>query len=139
MSRETKQAALEDYLRTLPEVGEIVLALQAGEWLWAYDPRLNLRLAPQEFARRLVNDSAFQLLRLGTWMGTPDGTLITQAVATVVPPVYRPPYDLLVQGLTEAAALQARAGRRAAGKAAVLVTVAAAAVWTIARAGPRTS
>ncbi len=72
--------------------------------------------SPEDYARTLFADSEFCALQLGTWLGTTDGEIISRAVAQVIPPLYRPEYELLVNGLTLAAKLQAQEGQAAAEK-----------------------
>ena len=71
--------------------------------------------SPDDYARTLFTDGEVRALQLGTWLGTTDGEIISQAVAQVIPPFYRPEYDLLVNGLTFAAKLQAQEGQFTAG------------------------
>ena len=75
----------------------------------------------EQFANELLADAEFRSLQLGTWLGTIDGEVIETAVGMVVPPIYRPEYDLAVYGLKRAARLQQQAGQQAAGKAALSI------------------
>src|SRR5438105_2633519 len=52
-----------------------------------------------ELAEELVDSAEFRSLQLGTWLGTTEGQVIEQAVATVIPPMFRPQYALVVAGL----------------------------------------
>lgn len=81
----------------------------------SYDWCPNPLPSPEDYARKLLADGEFRALQLGTWLGTTDGEIISQAVAQVIPPFYRPEYDLLVNGLTFAAKLQAQEGQLRAG------------------------
>jgi hypothetical protein len=81
----------------------------------SYDWRPNPPPSPEDYARTLLADGEFRALQLGTWLGTTDGEIISQAVAQVIPPFYRPEYELLVNGLTLAAKLQAQEGQWKAG------------------------
>lgn len=74
-----------------------------------------------QFAKDLVADAEFRSLQLGTWLGTTDGEVIETAVGMVIPPIYRPEYDLAVDGLKMAARLQQQAGQEMAGKVALSV------------------
>ncbi len=81
-------------------------------WLQA----MRRQLPPlEQFRRELVDDTEFQALKLGDWLGTTDGQTIAEAVSAVIPPVYGPAYELAVTGLTLAAEDQAKAGRETAG------------------------
>jgi len=74
------------------------------------------QLPPREqFQQELLEDSEFQALRLGSWLGTTDGKLIAEAVGMVIPPAYASAYDLAVEGLTRAAKDQTAEGRKTAG------------------------
>lgn len=81
-------------------------------WLHA----MRRQLPPlEQFRRELVEDTEFQALKLGGWLGTTDGPIIAEAVSVVIPPVYGPAYELALSGLTLAAEDQAKAGRETAG------------------------
>jgi hypothetical protein len=64
-----------------------------------------------ELARYLLQDAEFQAIRLGTWLGTPQGELISSVVNQALPPTYRPYARLFEEALTRAAKLQ-REGRK---------------------------
>lgn len=74
-----------------------------------------------QFAQGLVADAEFRSLQLGTWLGTTDGEVIETAVGMVIPPIYKPEYELAVDGLKLAARLQQQAGQEMAGKVALSV------------------
>lgn len=80
----------------------------------------------QEIASELLADSEFQALSLSSWLRSPDGELITEAVALVIPPIYRAEFDLAVEALQLAAAMQYEEGasQRAAGAFALAVVTA---------------
>jgi broad specificity phosphatase PhoE len=77
--------------------------------------------AVEQFAQDLVADAEFRSLQLGTWLGTTDGEVIETAVGVVIPPIYKPEYDLAVNGLKLAARLQQQAGQEVAGKVALTI------------------
>jgi hypothetical protein len=58
------------------------------------------------FARYLLEDVEFQAIKLGTWVGTAEGRIVTAAVELALPPVYRPYTRLFVAALQRAAQLQ---------------------------------
>src|SRR4051812_26660672 len=70
----------------------------------------------ERLATALANDTIFQALRLGTWLGTPEGHDIAAAVRQVLPLPYRPYEQLFVAALIRAAELQARGEREKATK-----------------------
>jgi len=74
-----------------------------------------------QFAKDLVADAEFRSLQLGTWLGTTDGEVIETAVGMAIPPIYRPEYDLAVDGLKLAARLQQQADQEMAGRVALSV------------------
>ncbi len=73
----------------------------------------------EHFAKDLVADAEFRSLQLGTWLGTTDGEVIETAVGMVIPPFYRPEYDLAVDGLKLAARLQQQQGQQVAERVAI--------------------
>jgi hypothetical protein len=75
----------------------------------------------EQFAKDLVADAEFRSLQLGTWLGTTDGEVIEAAVGMVIPPIYKPEYDLAVNGLKLAARMQQQAGQEVAGKVALSI------------------
>jgi hypothetical protein len=85
-------------------------------WRYQYPPTV------QELAQELVQIAEFRALRLGTWLGTADGLVITKAVEVVVPPFLRPDIELLTEGLKLAARLQQEEGQRVAGRVVLAAT-----------------
>jgi hypothetical protein len=67
----------------------------------------------EDLAQELLDTAGFRALQLGSWLGTTEGQVIEQAVAVVIPPMFRPQYALVVNGLMRAAELQQRGDRRA--------------------------
>jgi hypothetical protein len=80
---------------------------------WAVFPQT--LSSTQEIADDLLALAEFQALGLADWLQTPDGALIEQAVGVVISPVYAPEYRVLIDGLTLAAHLQHKRGRKQAG------------------------
>ncbi len=75
---------------------------------------MNVRLGPgwssdtvEALAETFVTDADFLVLRLGTFLGTPEGHLLTAAVESSLPYPYRQYSQLFVLALTRAAELQA--------------------------------
>jgi hypothetical protein len=75
---------------------------------------VNVRLGPgwsaetvEALAETFLADADFQALRLGTWLGTPEGRVITATVEHGLPYPYRQYSQLFVLALTRAAQLQA--------------------------------
>jgi hypothetical protein len=65
----------------------------------------------KELVEFFLNDAKFQALKLGTFLGTPDGKLFTAAVEAVVPPFYAADVNLIVDALTAAARAQTHLAR----------------------------
>jgi hypothetical protein len=65
-------------------------------------------------AKEWADDAEFRTLQLGSWLGTTDGEVITEAVGVVIPPIYQPEYNLAIESLKLAAKLQQRHGQRVA-------------------------
>lgn len=78
-------------------------------------------LAPS-IAKEFLGITEFRTLQLGTWLGTTDGEIITQAVEIVVPMFYAEDVALIVEALKLASAMQLQEGRQkaVAGAAATL-------------------
>lgn len=67
-----------------------------------------------DVAKEFLGCAAFRALQLGTWLGTTDGEIITQAVEMVVPMFYAEDVALIVEALKLAAATQQQEGRQKA-------------------------
>ncbi|HSS04368.1 MAG TPA: hypothetical protein VLK89_04150 [Solirubrobacterales bacterium] len=65
----------------------------------------------EQLASDLLADSEFDALRLGTWLRSPDGELIAEAVALAIDPAFLPEYDLAVEALRLAAAMKYEGAR----------------------------
>lgn len=74
-----------------------------------------VRPTRDDIVRDRLSNVEFKALQLGTWLNTPDGDLIAQAVEAASPPFYREDVELIVDSLKYAAALQ-RAGQVRAAK-----------------------
>jgi hypothetical protein len=81
---------------------------------------------PEQLAEALLQDAEFRSLQLGSWLNSTDGQVIAEAVAMVVPPLYRTDFELVVEGLQRAADLQRLAGKERAGQMALAVILAGA-------------
>ena len=68
------------------------------------------RPTPEEIAEELLTNLTFRALRLGTWLGTPDGEMLVTAVELADPAFYTPDVALLVDGLKLAASIQRAKG-----------------------------
>ena len=112
-----KSNQIADFLRR-----RVVFAQNAYRYPWgrAYAGWHPLPTAEQ-FAKDLVADAEFLSFQLGTWLGTTDGEVIETAVGMVIPPFYKPEYDLAVDGLKLASRLQQQAGQELAGKVALSI------------------
>jgi hypothetical protein len=86
--------------------------LEAGGMIpyWAWQPKLTA----EELANQLLSDAEFRSLQLGTWLGTPAGHLITEAVSLVISPAYEPAFSFIISCLQLAADMQSQEGRQKA-------------------------
>ena len=64
-----------------------------------------------ELVEFFLNDAEFQALKLGTFLGTPDGKLLTAAVEAVMPPFYTADVNLIVDALIAAGRAQTHVAR----------------------------
>lgn len=81
--------------------------------------RGQVRPTPEALAKEWLGIAEFQALRLGTWLGTTDGEVFTQAVEMVLPGFFRTDAELLVAALKHAAKLQHERGQAVAGRLAL--------------------
>jgi Domain of unknown function (DUF1883) len=78
LQQETQLVA---YLRAHPRLQPYVQLASVGAW-----PRSYAGLpSAEQFARELLGDAEFRARKLGTWLGTPDGEAVSEAVAQVIP------------------------------------------------------
>jgi hypothetical protein len=67
--------------------------------------------SPEEIAVDLISTAEFQALRLGTWLSTPQGQVITAVVEAISPPLYREDITLITDALMLAARTQQKEQR----------------------------
>lgn len=79
-----------------------------------YGMRNEPRPSAEEIAKEFLGITEFRALQLGTWLGTTDGEVITQAVELSLPMFYSEDVALLVDALKLAAATQQQEGRQKA-------------------------
>lgn len=84
-------------------------------WEVGYGSAPQSRPSAEELGRELLGIAEFEALHLGTWLGTTDGKVFTEAVELVTPPFYRQDVELLVAALRYATELQHQRGQRVAG------------------------
>lgn len=94
------------YLESHPWFAPHVLAAR-HRYGWPLAARTSLPSA-EGLADELLADAGFRALKLGTWLGAPDGQLISDAVSGVIPPEYQPVFSLTVDPLRLAAQRQTR-------------------------------
>ena len=109
-------AFLSGWLSAHPEFG-----VEDGAVAWhAFRPPGWQTLPSLEgLAAELVGTSEFRALKLGSWLGSTDGQVIEQALHVVIPPAFKPQYELVLGGLRLAAKLQRQHGTRVAGRVAL--------------------
>lgn len=131
----TKQEQIAQFLDqhiTLPRAAA-PYAWAGHPWIPGVYPMQRARPTYEQVANELLGIAEFRALQLGTWLGTTDGQVITEAVEMVTPPFYREDVELLVEGLKLAAQLQALKSQDKAGKIALgVIGVAAVAAFALA-------
>lgn len=100
---------------------KVGLRASDGSEAW-FEEAQSLRLA-------LADDAGFQALELGTWLNSPDGAFIAEAVGQVLSPAFRPEYQLVVDGLKFAANHQRVAGWQRAVGVVVLTALVGLGLW----------
>jgi hypothetical protein len=75
----------------------------------------------EQLADELFADVEFKALKLGTFLGTPDGQLLTAALNALTPPPYREDLELLEDALRKAAQMQQTEAREVALRGVVVV------------------
>ena len=134
MTKQEQIAAFVDEHISFPRRPYSILGgWEEGTW---YDALVSPqpRPTPEELAHGLLANAEFRGLQLGTWLNTPDGQVIAEAVELVAPPFYRQDIELLVQALQLAAQLQRQGGQQRA-KIFSLLGVAAVTAIGIVKAG----
>jgi hypothetical protein len=90
----TKQEEIAAFLHQHITLPRIVSPYWAQQQQYLMQPRPTV----EQTANELLQIAEFRALRLGTWLGTVDGQVITEAVEAVAPPFYRQDIELLVCG-----------------------------------------
>lgn len=83
----------------------------------------------EQLGGALAADAGFRALELGTWLNSPDGAFIAEAVGQVLPPSYRPEYRFVVEALKFAASRQRSDGLQRAVGAGALTALGVVVVW----------
>lgn len=107
MNQEEKAQEVAACLRAIldPQRNQWRLGTSLMEMHWG--PSSESRQARAEkLAKDFAADGRFQALRLGTWLGTPDGALLARAVEIYLPPPYNHDASIVVEGLKLAAQAQ---------------------------------
>jgi hypothetical protein len=107
------QEQIADYIRRNIAVGRV----HPGATYWhATAYRLPYRgpalPAAEQIATGLIEDAEFRALQAGGFLNTPTGEFVEEAVALAVPRTITPEFDLIVDALKLAAALQQGRARR---------------------------
>lgn len=101
------QDQLADFIRSRISVGRVQPGAEYPYAAWYAMPCHTPPLpAVGQVAAELVRDTEFRALQLGTFLNTPTGEFIEQAVALAVPRAFTPEFALLVDALRLAAELQ---------------------------------
>jgi hypothetical protein len=104
-SRQAQVQQIADFIRSY--VNEQMRKPPQGVIIPVHSGRLG-SASPEELAKEFLELAEFQALRLGTWLSTPEGEIITQAVELALGPTYRADAQLLVAALQLAAGKQQR-------------------------------
>ncbi len=75
-------------------------------WSFVLQPAMADAYNADQVAEALLADAEFRALKLGTWLNTPSGELLAQAVAMMTPQPYSADIDLLIGALKLAAQRQ---------------------------------
>jgi hypothetical protein len=81
-------------------------------WEWVLQPAMSSAYTAAQIAEALLADSEFRALKLGTWLNTPSGELLTEAVMLLAPQPYSEDLELLIDALRIAAQRQQEEARQ---------------------------
>lgn len=81
-------------------------------WAWVMQPAMASAYTAAQIAGALLADAEFRALKLGTWLNTPSGELLAEAVTLLTPQPYSEDMDLLVDALRLAAQRQQEEARQ---------------------------
>jgi hypothetical protein len=97
--------AVANFVATRVTVGRVspTGAYTALPWVRQYVPAVP---TPQALAEEFLADAGYRALELGTWLSTPTGEFLAEAVSLAVPSTLAPEFDLIVAALTIAAKRQ---------------------------------
>ena len=79
---------------------------------WILRPTMADHYTPAQIADALLADAEFRALRLGTWLSTPSGELLADAVTALAPAPYQQDISLLIDALQLAAERQQAEARQ---------------------------
>lgn len=115
-----------EYFAQFPRCGVIRMA---------QDPMSFSRQRPskERLAEDLLKNAQFRVLQLGTWLGTPDGQLIIDAVELVTPQFFGEDVALISDALILASQAQQRQGMAKAGLSSLCVLAAGALAFALVR------
>jgi hypothetical protein len=106
-------------------------------WYPAFGQHLGSLPNYEEIATDLFGDAGFRTLQLGTWLESPSGEAIAEALALVLPRTLAPEFDLIVAGLKAAADRQRGEAWSLIIRRGVGTLIVGAAVGTVIRKGLR--
>lgn len=136
MNQHEQIAQFVDQWCTWPRATERYGLTLSTQMYWAVPARPSV----EEIAEEWIASAEFQALRLGRWLGTTDGKVITAAVEMISPPLIKSDIELLVRALAYAAELQREGQLRRARQVALGTLVAAVMLFGIGGWGrPRTA
>jgi hypothetical protein len=101
------QDQLADFIRSRISVGRVQPGADYSYSAWYPVPYHGASVPTLELvAAELVRNAEFRALKLGTFLNTPTGDFVEEAVALAVPRAFAPEFALLVDALKLAAELQ---------------------------------
>lgn len=86
-------------------------------------PAVAQQFTPEQIAEQLLASAAFRVLRLGTWLSTPQGEFIAAAVQALAPAPYPMDISLLIDAVKLASQAQQREARQKAVSIGLVVAI----------------
>lgn len=108
----TKQEQLAQFLDTYITFPRAPSVFATGLSRMSWRSPQPARPSADDLAQQLMELAEFRALQLGTWLETPDGQIVAEAIEMVSPPFYRADVELLIDVLEIAAREQQHRERR---------------------------
>jgi len=98
-----KQQAIANYVHRRISVGRVHPGTPINLYPVYLGPHHGALPDHQTLAAAYLADEEFRALELGSWLGSPTGAFIAEAVALVIPAALQPEFNLIVDALKLAA------------------------------------